>query len=207
MRENVDELIDANVVDVAELLLERAVKVRGERGTVEVETRQVLEAVAFLILEFVERTLVRIRLKERLDDELLCRFRDEIEKVNGRGDVELTGAVSVRVSRLARRIIDRVHFSVSQIQLDLFIPRENVLALDVNHPDARNPRDKRLERIETARYRLGLGQLVQIEAIVEFAPDARVRVDQLLELFVHNAQVEYRLDREHVDYFQKYLDG
>ena len=70
---HVDELVDADVVDVAELLLQAAVMVVREGRAVEVEACEVLEAVALLILEFVERALARVRLEERLDDELRTR--------------------------------------------------------------------------------------------------------------------------------------
>lgn len=70
---DVDELVNADIVDVAELLLQAAVLVVRERRTVEVEAREVLEAVALLILEFVERALARVRLEERLDYELRTR--------------------------------------------------------------------------------------------------------------------------------------
>lgn len=70
---HVDELVDADVVDVAELLLQAAVMVVREGRAVEVEAREVLEAVALLIFKFVERALARVRLEERLDDELRTR--------------------------------------------------------------------------------------------------------------------------------------
>ena len=58
-RKDVDELIDTDVVDVAELLLKTAVEVR-ECGTVEIEACEMLETVTLLVFGFVERALMWI---------------------------------------------------------------------------------------------------------------------------------------------------
>lgn len=86
---DVDELVDADVVDIAELLLQAAVLVIRECRAVEVEAREMLEAVALLILEFVERTLARVRLEERLDDELRTRVWDQVEEMHRRRYIQL----------------------------------------------------------------------------------------------------------------------
>lgn len=89
---DVDELVNADIVDVAELLLQAAVLVVRERRTVEVEAREVLEAVALLILEFVERALARVRLEERLDYELRTRVWDQVEEMHRWRYIQLTSS-------------------------------------------------------------------------------------------------------------------
>lgn len=92
----------------------------------------------------------------------------------GRGDVELARSICVRAIGTERAAV----LALSQVQLDFFLTRQNVLAFHVNHIDVGDSTEKRLKRVKAARQHVRLGKRVQVETVVEFCtPDSRVRVD------------------------------
>lgn len=80
---------------------------------------------------------------------------------------------------------------MSQIEFDLVLACQNTLTLNIDDGNRRDAIEKDLERVEASGERIVLGELVQVEPIVELAPKARIGINELIELLVDGSQAQY----------------